>query len=225
MEINLVIPAGGKGSRFSSQEKKQFRQHKGRALLQWTLDAFLPLEDKLNHIVIVLPPGEEEQFQTSTMSQKIHTTQGGSTRQDSVHNGFKKLKELEAGGVWLVHDAARPLLEANSLLALCHKIEETKEGALLALESRDTIKQSDQNGKVLKTLDRKYIWQAQTPQGAPADVLWKASLHAQENDVLTTDEASLLETYSIPVHLIAGSPHNRKITTQEDWEFFTHICP
>ncbi len=64
----------------------------------------------------------------------------------------------------LVHDAARPLLERDDLDRLLKHLADDPLGGLLAVPARDTLKQIDASGRVMKTIDRRVIWQALTPQ-------------------------------------------------------------
>jgi 2-C-methyl-D-erythritol 4-phosphate cytidylyltransferase len=80
----------------------------------------------------------------------------------------------------------------------------------------DTLKRDDGNVGVRETVARQGLWLAQTPQVFRRDWLIAAyaARHRLGRDV--TDDAQLLEAMGHRVHLVAGSPLNLKITTQED---------
>jgi 2-C-methyl-D-erythritol 4-phosphate cytidylyltransferase/2-C-methyl-D-erythritol 2,4-cyclodiphosphate synthase len=86
--------------------------------------------------------------------------------------------------------------------------------AILAVPVSDTIKRSDPEGNVLETVDRKDLWQAQTPQGFRREILLRAFEEA--GDAPATDEASLVEALGVKVRLLAGSADNIKITRPAD---------
>jgi 2-C-methyl-D-erythritol 4-phosphate cytidylyltransferase len=82
---------------------------------------------------------------------------------------------------------------------------------------QDTLKQVDQ-GRILNTVDREGLWQAQTPQGARRNLLEQAMALARQSGFQGTDEASLLEHAQIPVRVVMGSAENFKITRPADME-------
>ena len=205
-------------------EPKQLQVHKGKTMLEWSLEPFLALGDRLGRVVIPLAR-EIHERPPAFMSQLppvVHLCVGGNTRQESVHFGFEKLMSLGAReDLWLVHDAARPMLNREDLWRLIEKIEASQQGALLATPVRDTLKCSYGDGLVEKTVDRAPLWQAQTPQGAPGPLLWDASCRGLKEKWSVTDDASLLEQSGIPVHLVQSQHVNFKVTLPEDWHCFT----
>jgi 2-C-methyl-D-erythritol 4-phosphate cytidylyltransferase len=81
---------------------------------------------------------------------------------------------------------------------------------------KDTIKMSNPDGTVLKTLDRESLWQTQTPQTFQIKVIREAYAKAAESGFVGTDDASLVERLGVNVHILPGSYTNIKITTPED---------
>ena len=225
--VAVVIPAGGSGKRMGGEAPKQWLVHRGKSLLEWSLLPFLELGSRLNCIVVPLPKNifEHPPEWLLAMADRVILCEGGETRQDSVHEGFYQLvlRGLQ-GSIWLVHDAARPLLDPRDLNRLIDKIEHTQDGALLALPVRDTIKRSNREGEVVGTVDRSLLWQAQTPQGGPGHKLWAASLKAKSEQRSVTDDATLLEQSGHRIHLVEGHPLNFKITHPQDWELFQRLA-
>lgn len=87
---------------------------------------------------------------------------------------------------------------------------------ILAMPLKDTIKMSNPDGSVLKTLDRESLWQVQTPQTFQVNVIREAYYKAAEDGFIGTDDASLVERLGGKVHILPGSYTNIKITTPED---------
>jgi 2-C-methyl-D-erythritol 4-phosphate cytidylyltransferase len=207
-------------------EPKQLQVHLGKTMLEWSLMPFLALSQRLGKIVIPLakeiydhPPEFIQHLPSS-----VETCIGGASRQESVHRGFEALLELGCSeDLWLVHDAARPMLSEQDLARLINKIEENHEGALLATPVRDTLKRSNDQTQVDGTVDRSLLWQAQTPQGAPGPMLWEASCRGLNEKWVVTDDASLLEQSGVPVHLVQSQQVNFKVTLPEDWQSFTAL--
>lgn len=225
MSVSVVIPAAGSSRRLPGAAAKQFLEHRGKSLLRWAIEPFLGLGRRLERIVVALPveSPEEKRRELGDLGERLSVVAGGKARQDSVLNGLGRLRELEAGGIWLVHDAARPLLPLEDLRRLVSVIEKTGEGALLAVPVKDTLKKADGEGRVAATVDRSGLWQALTPQGAPAKILWEANARALKSGLEFTDDAGILSAAGVPVHLVEGSPENLKITTPGDWALFTRL--
>lgn len=208
-----------------SDQPKQFLEHRGKSMLQWSIEACLALDQQLKALVLPLPSSffSSPPPWLNSLDPRIHLCLGGNSRQSSVHKGFELLKQLgHERGIWLVHDAARPNLLSSDLERLLDKIASTGQGALLANPVRDTIKR-ERDGLVDNTVDRKQLWAAQTPQGAPASMMWNASLKAMSENWSVTDDASLLEQNKVPVHLVEGDPCNFKVTSPSDWEHFCRL--
>jgi 2-C-methyl-D-erythritol 4-phosphate cytidylyltransferase len=75
------------------------------------------------------------------------------------------------------------------------------------------------NDQILETLPREIIWRAQTPQVFAKQALQEALELAEAENIIKTDEASLLERIGYQVGFVEGSSMNIKITTEEDWVF------
>jgi 2-C-methyl-D-erythritol 4-phosphate cytidylyltransferase len=134
---------------------------------------------------------------------------GGERRQDSVRNGLEELTSSE----WvIVHDGARPCLDAALIEAGLAEARETG-AAAAAVPVTDTIKRTGSDRMVAETLDRDSLWAVQTPQIFRTEVLVAA--HQQVTDD-ATDDASMVERCGRRVRLFMGSYDNIKVTTPED---------
>ena len=107
-----------------------------------------------------------------------------------------------------------PLADAE-LAQNCLACADRFGAAIAALPLVDTIK-AVQDGRIVATLDRSRLWQAQTPQAARRELLIQAYALAEKDGFQATDEAVLLEHAGIAVHTVAGSRRNLKITRPED---------
>jgi len=92
---------------------------------------------------------------------------------------------------------------------------------------KDTLKEIDARGRVVKTVERGALWAIQTPQIFRYEDILLAHKKAREEDWEgVTDDAFLIEKMGIPVDVIEGEETNIKITTMKDLElarFF--LCP
>jgi len=215
LKISAIIPAAGSGRRFG--EKKQLKRLKGQPLLVHTMTPFLSSE-AIYEIIIVVPKGEETFFQRDLrlISEKkpIIFVSGGLRRQDSVKNGIMASNNLT--DLVCIHDAARPFV-TNELIEDSIFACKGFDGAVVAIQSNDTVKYSE-NNTIKKTIERDNIWLAQTPQTFWKKTLLKALSYADQNGFQGTDEASIMENMGCKILLIKGCSNNFKITYPEDWK-------
>ncbi len=218
----VIIPAAGSGSRMNSAIPKQFLTLAGKPVLVHTVSAFISCSD-ISQIIVVVPEGRQAEAELllngyRDRGKKIAVIAGGLRRQDSVLAGLEMVDaDIE---IVLVHDGARPLVSPE-LISRCYR-ETAKSGAAIsAVPVKDTLKQGNVEGIVEDTIDRRSLWQAQTPQGARKEHLLNAYRSLQGTEV--TDESSLLERAGISVSLVAGTTSNFKITTPEDLELAEKI--
>lgn len=215
-----ILAAGGTGSRMAAAQPKQLLLLAGEPILVRSCRALLGVAS-LAEIVVVAPAAHLEEcqrvcaaFLTAQQLARLAFTPGGTSRQDSVQAGLARLSP--ALPLVLVHDAARPLV-TREVLEGCLHAAARHGAAIAALAVTDTLKDVDAaTGAIRATVDRSRLWQAQTPQVARRDLLEEAFALAGQNGFQGTDEASLLEHASIPVHVVAGSQRNLKITRPED---------
>jgi 2-C-methyl-D-erythritol 4-phosphate cytidylyltransferase len=151
-----------------------------------------------------------EKYKFQKVSQIIP---GGKRRQDSVKNGMDALQK--DADIVAIHDGVRPFVTKAMIEDSIHFA--VRHGAVvLAMPVKDTIKISNPDGTVLKTLDRESLWQIQTPQTFQTNVIKEAYSRATEDGFIGTDDASLVERLGVKVHILPGSYTNIKITTPED---------
>ncbi len=84
----------------------------------------------------------------------------------------------------------------------------------------ETVKELDAEGRVIHTLTRARLRQAQTPQGFPGDTVRELYGRVDTSELrAATDDASLCEALGIPVQAVEGDPLNLKITAPGDLEY------
>lgn len=215
--VVALVPAAGAGRRVGGEIPKQFRALKGKPLLAHTLQRLqeCPLIDAIYPIVqreevaycqreVVVPYGLEK---------VVEVVAGGPERQDSVYEGFCRLRGRP--DLVLIHDGVRPFVSPR-LLRETLRAAEVCGAAVAALPCADTIKEVDETGLVCRTLDRRRLWQVQTPQAFRLPLLKEALEKAVAEGFWGTDEASLVERVGYPVRVISGEPYNLKVTLPED---------
>ena len=136
---------------------------------------------------------------------------GGATRFESVRNCLKLVgDEFE---IVLIHDGARPFVDGGLISASIRKAV-AADSAIAAVPENDTVKLAGGDLVIKKTIERRRLWRAQTPQVFKSSVIKKA--YARSNGRGVTDDASLVESMGLKVSIVPGSYRNIKITTEED---------
>ncbi len=125
------------------------------------------------------------------------------------------LQLIDQDAYVLVHDAARPCITRGDIDSLIDHVCCSQQGAILATSVRDTMKRTDAQGNIIKTVERTHLWHALTPQMFNNRLLI-AAIKAADNLDKITDEASALELAGIPVGIVEGRGDNIKVTRQED---------
>lgn len=219
----VVIVAAGTGSRMKKDINKQFIKLKNKEIVAHTIEKFYNSEN-IDDIVVVIREDEEEYFNKNIKEKygftNIKVAHGGNERQDSVFNGIKMLKK--ECDVVLIHDGARPFVTDDIIKRSINKANEHN-AIVVGVKVKDTIKVVSDNGNIVDTPNRSYLWAVQTPQVFKYDIITKAYEDACNNNYYGTDDAMLVERIGYNVKMIEGSYNNIKITTQEDLEFGEQI--
>jgi 2-C-methyl-D-erythritol 4-phosphate cytidylyltransferase / 2-C-methyl-D-erythritol 2,4-cyclodiphosphate synthase len=206
-----LIVAAGSGERFGGALPKQYLDLAGQSILRRSVLAFLNHPD-IAVVRVVINPNHRALYDATVgdlgLPEPVH---GGANRQESVLNGLEALAHDAPDNV-LIHDAARPLIDAATISAVCHSLRD-KPGAIAAKPLVDTLKRG-QNDSITATIDRTSLWQAHTPQAfhfAPILAAHRAAKGAQ-----LTDDAAVAEQAGIEVALVHSNPDNMKITNPDD---------
>lgn len=138
---------------------------------------------------------------------------GGESRAHSVM--LAALEASEGTELLAVQDGARPLVTPALIDTVIHAAERCG-AAAPAVAVKDTIKEADSSGIVVRTLERSALRAVQTPQVFSADLLKGALQSALEQQIPITDDCSAVERLGKEVLLIEGEESNLKITTPGD---------
>jgi 2-C-methyl-D-erythritol 4-phosphate cytidylyltransferase len=214
-----IIPAAGSGSRFGGQIPKQFVEVAGSPIIIHTLRRFDECGD-IGAIVVALRSEEIEGFRHSLpaygLQKPIRLVAGGAERSDSILNALEAVADLKPEIV-AVHDAVRPFVTPAQISSVIARAAEIG-AAILAAPATDTIKEVA-DGLIERTIDRRRIYRAQTPQAFRYELLRRANAEARAANLpsaMATDDAFLVERLGLPVAVVEGSVGNIKITTPED---------
>src|SRR4030095_12268008 len=195
---------------------KQLLELGGVPLLVHTLRRFEDC-DAVDSVILVLQPSLTAEV--LALASRHNFTKitgfvaGGAERQDSVYRGLQVITP-EAAGVVAIHDAARPFVRPDEIRTVI-ELAASKGAALLAVPATDTIKQV-RSGRVQRTLDRRTIYNAQTPQAFLYSIIREAYDRAFEDGFVGTDDSQLVERIGHRVSVVEGSYTNIKITRPFD---------
>jgi 2-C-methyl-D-erythritol 4-phosphate cytidylyltransferase len=194
-----IVPAAGRGERLGGDVPKAFAACAGKPLLEWSLGVLASVCDR---VVVAVPPGHETGPDRVT---------GGASRSESVRLALAAAPEAT---VAVVHDAARPLVTRELVEACVAAVGDGCDGAVAAARVSDTVKEADDGGRVVRTLDRSRLWAIQTPQAFVASVLRDA---LERGDLTAaTDDASLVEAAGGTVRVVEAPAENFKVTSRVD---------
>lgn len=217
MTYQVIIPAAGQGKRMGAGKNKLLIELHDMPILIHTLLVF-ERDQECDGIILAVNPNDEMEFRSLLLKYKITKVKslvpGGKERQDSI---YEALKTVNGDGITLVHDGARPFIKEKTIHLLVQTASKTG-AAIIGVPAKDTMKKV-RGGKVVETVERSSLWVVQTPQAFRISLLLRAYQHAEKEEFIGTDDASLVELLGEPVTMVEGDYDNIKLTTPEDLFF------
>jgi len=221
MRMVAVVLGGGTGQRIGAALPKQLLRLGGRTLLEHCVAAFEQAPG-VDEILVVMAGDYVEQARDllAGFGKLTGVIAGGAARADSTRVALAAV--AAAGGDpadcgVLLHDAARPLVEQR-IIAGCVAALEVHEAAGVAVPASDTMVITD-NGVMHSMPRRETLWRCQTPQCFRLPVIARAhELAAADPGFAPTDDCGVVLRYlpGVPVHIVAGSERNLKVTYPQD---------
>ncbi|MBR1423219.1 MAG: 2-C-methyl-D-erythritol 4-phosphate cytidylyltransferase [Ruminococcus sp.] len=218
------IVAGGSGTRMKNAPMpKQFLETGGVPIIIRTVKAFCEVNE-VDKIIIGIK-ADRADYMSELLDkfcidrERVMTVNGGENRNSTVLNIAAFIKEkfgITKGDIILTHDAVRPFVSERIIR---DNIEAVRQYGLCGtyIAAADTVIASQAGTYVDKTLDRRTLYQAQTPQSFELDRLYDelSGLGAEELDALT-DTCSVFTRKGDRIRIVKGDRLNFKITTDED---------
>src|SRR6202008_931053 len=211
-----ILVAAGRGLRAGAGGPKQYRSIGGQTGIFRAMEAFCAHRGGAG----VRPGLHADDFQmfNHAVSGLVYQppTNGGATRQASVHAGLEALASQKPDIV-LIHDAARPFV-TEAVISRAIDAAGRTGAAIPAVTVADTIKLVGAAGDVEATPERARLRIAQAPEAFRYDVILEAHRRAvREGRNDFTDDAALAEWAGLTVATFEGDPANMKLTTPEDF--------
>jgi len=221
-KVGLILPAGGSSLRYGTVNKLFERIH-GVPVFIRTIRALTG--GRPYPVVLPVPEGQKAEFarllREFLPEMKVTLVSGGRTRTESVCNALKALPPEV--GVAAVHDAARPLI-THAVLTECVEAALIRGGAVSARPQTDTMKETDENGTVVRTVPRDRLWSVQTPQVFRREPLQKACEQAVKSNRQFTDDAAVMEAFTdVKIQLVRNPNPNPKLTYPEDLKLIERL--
>jgi 2-C-methyl-D-erythritol 4-phosphate cytidylyltransferase len=147
--------------------------------------------------------------------QRFVRAEPGASRTQSVLSGLAALDVPEDARV-LIHDAARPGIDAALITALIEALD-IADAAAPALPVSDALKRDDEGA--LTTVDRAGLYRIQTPRPSAS----APSARPSKSGADLVDDLAAVEAAGARVQLIAGSAKLSKITYPEDFDMLARL--
>lgn len=220
--FDVVVVAAGSGLRMGGVDKALI-PIAGKPTLRWSLETF-SATNGVGRIIVVTAQDRVANYAALPWIPRavVAVVPGGETRSASVAAGLHALGRApgEAGDVLLIHDAARPGIDAEVTLRVVRAAHQHGAAAPV-MPIADTLKRvapgvtGTATAHSSGSVDRTDVVSAQTPQGIAARHLARFAA-ALASDPAATDDSSILESIGVAVELVQGSARLRKLTEPDD---------
>ncbi|MDR3198475.1 MAG: 2-C-methyl-D-erythritol 4-phosphate cytidylyltransferase [Planctomycetaceae bacterium] len=217
--FSVIIVAAGKSRRFIKTDsdkptvKKAFAMLNRKPVWLHSAEKFYERKD-VAQLIIVISPDDLTwffRFYANEIDRMfLLVVGGGKERADSVRKGLAAVRR-DVDFI-AVHDAARPCVSKKEIDAVFQQAR-IDGAALLATPIVGTVKRIC-NGRIVETVNRENLWEAQTPQVFRRDILLNA--YECQGNTDATDDAQLVESTGYTVSVVPADRSNIKITTQTD---------
>jgi 2-C-methyl-D-erythritol 4-phosphate cytidylyltransferase / 2-C-methyl-D-erythritol 2,4-cyclodiphosphate synthase len=205
MKTAALIVAAGRGRRAGGDLPKQWRRLAGRRVADWTLAALRSVAE-IEQVLLVIHPDDVD----CARELGVDYVFGGDSRDASVRAGLEALQGQGIGKV-LIHDVARPLIDADTITRLILALDDHV-GAAPALAVTDALWRGGDT--VEQAVSRAGLFRAQTPQAFRFDAILAAH---QAHPGGAADDVEVAGHAGIKVAIIKGDERNIKITTLADF--------
>lgn len=218
--VFVIIVAAGSGSRFGSETPKQFLPLAGKAVLLHAVDTFRQALPEACIVLVLSATGARYWSELSSRGDysSVICAPGGDTRSHSVRNALAAVAaRFNEKSVVLVHDGARPLVNAEMLanIVACMRRNGVY-AAVPAMPLTEALAVRNVGGSITPT-DRSAFCSVQTPQAFNAQML-KTAYDIADGETMADDAAIVAKYTDKEIIMVQGHPQNIKITNPNDIE-------
>ena len=220
-----LLTAAGSGTRMHQDIPKQFLHVDNKPVIIHTMEAFQrhPSIDAI--IVVTIDSWSEvvwayaKQFNIDKLKWVVP---GGSTGQESIHNGLVTLANagIEEEIVVMIHDGNRPLVTSEIIsdsLATFKKYG----SAVAVIPCTEVVFESEDGFSSCVSTEREKLFRTQTPHTYRLNELLAAHKEAAEKGIEgTAASCMLMKELGKMTYFSKGSEVNFKLTTLEDLSLF-----
>lgn len=227
MNIALVL-SGGTGTRLGADIPKQYIEVGGKPVISYCIRQ-LSEHDMIDVIWIVADGSWHDKLRDWMSDADINRkfrgfSLPGENRQLSIFHGLEDIrKDVSDEDFVLIHDAARPCLDAG-MISDCFHAALTHDGVLPVLPMKDTVYLSTDGKTVSSLIDRKQVYAGQAPEVFQIGKYYEANRCLIPTQILkingSTEPAIMA---GMDIVMIPGDERNFKITTKADLERFREI--
>lgn len=213
----VIIVAAGKSKRMMKNINKVFLPLSDNPMICYTIKAFQNCS-LIDEMIVVTQKNDIKKIneikEQCNFDKIKKIVVGGEERQDSVYNGLMSIKNAKNDDIVVVHNGSNPLVKESEIIE-CINAAKKYGAAAAGFSLKDTIKKINEDF-VEKTIDRKNIYQVQTPQAIKYGLFVEAFNNAKKKKLKVTDDVSLVEALGKKVKIVPCSYENIKITAQDD---------
>lgn len=214
LQTHALIVAAGVGARAGLDLPKQFQPVRGKPMVRHSVDSFSAHPD-IDQTWVVVAAGQEKEMAVALAPlSSFRLVVGGATRQQSVYNGLRAIREAGGAQYVLVHDAARPFVSHQVIDRLRNRLK-TESAAIPVLASVDTMVRL-KGGQLECAVDRNSLWRVQTPQAFDYGKLMAAH-DSFSTDHDASDDAQIFKAAGHAVSIVEGDEALKKYTLPADF--------
>ena len=210
---DAIVLAPGASTRFNSSTPKQFLKINNKNLIDIAIQNINSIKE-IRNVYIVL-----KKKNTYKLRKDLKIIIGGATRTKSV---FKSLsfvsKTADIPDNILIHDAARPCLDARDLKELFMKGNSSTTGLSLGYPLTNALKKVNSKLEITDNIKRNNLYMSFTPQIFNFSKLFMAYTDIIKKEQNVDDEIVAMTRSGHKVKLMKSSPRNIKLTYQDDLE-------
>ena len=223
-----IILSGGVGSRMGADIPKQYIEVNGKPVISYCLQTFLNIQTIDGIVIGVANEWKsyvKEIVEVLKPQKKIFYAEPGETRQYSIFNALKVVKEIggKDNDLVIIHDAARPLV-SKDLIQRCLNICKEADGVLPVIPVKDTIYQSTNKTHITNLLNRSELFAGQAPEAFRFGKYLQLHQEMPSEELLKINGSTeIAYKGGLNIKLVPGEEMNFKITTPEDLSNFESI--